>query len=174
MVAPILAPLISSLIANGLGTLANALINKGQEVVEEKLGVKIEPLLATEEGRWKLAQLEMENQEMLLEMALEDRKVDLQFYEAEVQDRDSARKANSVIATSENSSWLNKNLVPLISIGTLSTCLYGLIWTAADTEIKFALLSIITMILAYYYGSSSLAWKQQGALGRIGEAGAQK
>ena len=164
-----MAPIFASLIASGLGTLANAVLNKGQELVEEKLGVKIEPLLATDEGKWKLAQLEMENQEMLLEMALKDRKVDLDFYKTEVADRSSARDANAKIATSENSGWLNKNLVPLISIGTLSTCLYGLIWTAADTDIKFALLSIITMILAYYYGSSSLAWKQQSSIAKMGE-----
>lgn len=163
-----MAPIIASLIASGLGTLANAVVNKGQEYVEEKLGVKLEPLLETSEGKYQLAQLEVDKQEMLLDFALDNRKVDVELYKAEVADRVSAREQNAKIAVNENSGWLNRNLVPLLSIGTLGTCLYGLIWTgpSVDADVKFALIGIITMILGYYYGSSSLAWKQQGAIGR--------
>jgi hypothetical protein len=164
-----MAPIVASLIASGLGTLANAVVNKGQEFVEEKLGVKLEPLLVTDEGRWKLAQIENDKQEMLLEFAIDNRKVDLQFYETEVKDRGSARAANAQVATSEHSGWLNKNIMPLIAVAALSASLYGLIWTDTDAEVKYALVAVITQILNYFFGSSSLAWKQQGSLGRIGE-----
>lgn len=165
-------PIVASLIASGLGTLAQAVVNKGQDYVEDKLGVKIGPLLGSEEGTYKLAQLELDKQELLLGIALEDRKVDMELYKLEVADRSSARTANAAIATSENSGWLNKNLLPMLSIGTLGTCLYGLIWAgpSVDTDAKYALISIITMILGYYYGSSSLAWKQQGSIGRTMES----
>jgi hypothetical protein len=164
-----MAPIVASLIASGLGTLANAVVNKGQEFVEEKLGVKLEPLLVTDEGRWKLAQIENDKQEMLLEFAIDNRKVDLQFYETEVKDRSSAREANTKIATSENSGWLNRNLVPILSISIVATCLYGLIWTTTDDDVKYVLTNLVTMVLAYYYGSSSLAWKQQGSIAKMGE-----
>lgn len=167
MVAPILAPIISSLIANGLGTLANAVVNKGQEYVEEKLGVKLEPMLQTDEGRWKLAQLEVDKQEMLLEMALENRKIDLQFYSEEVKDRSSARDANVAVATSEKAGWLNRNLMPILAIAGLGVALYGIVWTGSNNEVKYALVAIATQILNYFFGSSSLAWKQMGSKGEI-------
>lgn len=156
-----MAPLIASLIANGLGTLAQAVLNKGQDYVEEKLGVKLEPLLHSEEGRVELANIEVQKQEMLLEFALENRKVDSELYKTEVADREGARAANTTIATSTNSGWLNRNLMPLLAIGALSCSIYGIIWTQADSEVKYALVAIATQVLNYFFGSSSLAWKQQ-------------
>jgi hypothetical protein len=169
-----MAPLIASLIASGLGSLAQAVVNKGQDYVEEKLGVKLEPLLTTDEGRISLAQIELDKQELILQMALEDRKIDVDFYKTEVDDRKSAREAQAAIATNENSGWLNRNLLPILSLTVVGVCLYGLIWVDGESEVKYALVNVLTMILAYYYGSSSLAWKQQGAAAKLATAVAEK
>lgn len=168
-----MAPLIASLLASGLGTIAQAVINKGQAYVEEKTGIKIDELIQTDEGKFKLAQLQLDKEEMFLEMALENRKVDMDFYKTEVADRSSAREANTIIATSEKAGWLNQNLVPILAIGTISASLYGLIGSQADSDIKYALAAILGQVLAYYFGSSSIAWKQQNTIGKIAKGEVQ-
>lgn len=171
MVAPVVAALIKSLIGAGLGTLAGAVAQKGQEFVEEKLGVDIAASIATPDGLYKLKQLELDHEEDLLRWAVENRKLDLSFYEAEVKDRDSARSAHVAIATNKDTPWYdpNKLMVPVLAIGTVGFCLYGIVFTPAGAEVKMALSTIAGVVLSYFFGSSSIAWKQAGRIGDKGE-----
>tara|TARA_R100001443_G_scaffold92788_1_gene99463 strand:+ start:1419 stop:1877 length:459 start_codon:yes stop_codon:yes gene_type:complete len=86
--------------------------------------------------------------------------------EAEYADRDSARQREVKIATSENASWLNKCVTPLLALGTvaMSFALFlVIIFVEVDVNsgskdilvyVLGALNSATTMILAYYFGSS--------------------
>tara|TARA_Y100001963_G_scaffold102850_1_gene141550 strand:- start:126 stop:584 length:459 start_codon:yes stop_codon:yes gene_type:complete len=86
--------------------------------------------------------------------------------EAEYADRDSARQREIKIATSENASWLNKCVTPLLALGTVAMS-FGLflIIIFVDVDVNSgakdilvyvlgALNSATTMVLAYYFGSS--------------------
>ena len=95
-----------------------------------------------------------------------EQKGELAKLEAEYADRDSARRRETEIATSENASWLNKTVTPILALGTVSMS-FGLflIIIFVDVDINSgakdilvyvlgALNSATTMVLAYYFGSS--------------------
>jgi len=95
-----------------------------------------------------------------------EQKGELAKLEAEYADRDSARRRETAIATSENASWLNKTVTPILALGTVSMS-FGLflIIIFVDVDINSgakdilvyvlgALNSATTMVLAYYFGSS--------------------
>tara|TARA_A100001011_G_C13823050_1_gene639687 strand:- start:144 stop:602 length:459 start_codon:yes stop_codon:yes gene_type:complete len=95
-----------------------------------------------------------------------EQKGELAKLEAEYADRDSARKREMAIATSENATWLNKTVTPLLALGTvlMSFSLF-LVVIFVDVDVNSgakdiliyvlgALNSAMTMVLAYYFGSS--------------------
>ena len=95
-----------------------------------------------------------------------EQKGELAKLEAEYADRDSARRRETAIATSENASWLNKTGTPILALGTVSMS-FGLflIIIFVDVDINSgakdilvyvlgALNSATTIVLAYYFGSS--------------------
>lgn len=145
------APLIQSLMSKGLTVLAGAVANKGKEVVEEKLGIKLTPEIS-EEQALKLKQLEMEHEEALQAMALENRKLDLEEIKAGYADTDSARGLGAKLADSQD--WLNRNIVPVLAIVTITAGMTMLL-TASSSEVRMAAVSFVMMPLGYYFGSSS-------------------
>lgn len=95
-----------------------------------------------------------------------EQKGELAKLEAEYADRDSARKREMAIATSENATWLNKTVTPILALGTvlMSFSLF-LVVIFVDVDVNSgakdiliyvlgALNSAMTMVLAYYFGSS--------------------
>ena len=95
-----------------------------------------------------------------------EQKGELAKLEAEYADRDSARRRETAIATSENASWLNKTVTPILALGTVSMS-FGLFLIIIFVDVYInsgakdilvyvlgALNSATTMVLAYYFGSS--------------------
>ena len=95
-----------------------------------------------------------------------EQKGELAKLEAEYADRDSARRRETAIATSENASWLNKTVTPILALGTVSMS-FGLLLIIIFVDVDInsgakdilvyvlgALNSATTMVLAYYFGSS--------------------
>ena len=95
-----------------------------------------------------------------------EQKGELAKLEAQYADRDSARKREMAIATSENATWLNKTVTPILALGTvlMSFSLF-LVVIFVDVDVNSgakdiliyvlgALNSAMTMVLAYYFGSS--------------------
>ena len=105
-------------------------------------------------------------QKALKELKQMEQTGELARLEAEYADRDSARQREIKIATSENASWLNKCVTPLLALGTvaMSFALFlVIIFVEVDVNsgskdilvyVLGALNSATTMILAYYFGSS--------------------
>ena len=151
LLAAAAAPLIQSLMKNGLTALAGAVANKGKEYVEEKLGVKI-PAVIDDETALKLKQLEFDHEESLAAMALENRKIDLEELKAGYADTDSARGLGATLADSQD--WLNRNIVPVLAIVTITAGMTMLL-TANNAEVRMAAVSFVMMPLGYYFGSSS-------------------
>lgn len=90
--APALALIVKSLVANGLSTLAGAAMAKGQEWVEQKTGLNLSEIQAASDAKkLEFRQAEMKHEEVLLQAQLEGRKLDMQEVVAFLGDVQSAR-----------------------------------------------------------------------------------
>lgn len=162
MLPALLAPLLTSLAANGLGLLAGAIQAKGKEVIEDKLGIKI-PAEASKLTPELLSQLkikEIDHEEFLIDARMEELKIG-------IEDTKDARLREVAIATSEAAPLLNKIITPVLAIGVLSLTFLifiFMIFSSAELEpskkdllvyILGVLSAIATQIVAYYFGSST-------------------
>lgn len=89
------------------------------------------------------------------------------LFNAEVDDRKSAREREAAVATSEFAPALNKAVAPILALGTvvLSFLLFGLVVFAGDAidqnrkdlaiYVLGALTTVLTQIISFYFGSSS-------------------
>lgn len=171
MIPVILATLLTELAKNGLGMLGNAVLNKGKQAVEEKLGVSIDSELQTQEGRQLLLQLQNDHEEFLINAAIEDKKVDLEFYRVDAVDRDSARQREIGLATT-GSSWLAKNIVPVLALIIVIGGGCGIIFSP-DADVRLGLTSVIALVIGYYFGTSKGADRQTAAIQNLSQ-GASK
>lgn len=158
-------PLITALLGKGMNLVANAVMAKGKDWVQDKLGVELKPDMTSEDYA-KLQIATMEHEAELLKLKLEDNKLDLQELELRLKDTDSARKRETEIATSEKAPLLNKIVTPVLALGvtTLTFVLFGfLLFDDSPVEpsrkdilvyVLGALTAISTQVISYYFGSS--------------------
>ena len=139
------APTLATVVAGPLGAAAITAISS-------KLGVSdsveevAKAIVGDPQAAQKLAELELE------------------YAKLDAQDRDSARKAYAAIATSENSTKLEKLVVPILALGVvgLAFTLIGILMfvdTPSDQQqlVIFALgfiTSAAGQVLSFYFGSS--------------------
>jgi hypothetical protein len=160
-----LVAILKPLLANGLGLVANAVMAKGKDYVEQKLGVELKPdMTADEIIRLKTA--EMEHEEGLLKLKLEENKLDLQELELFLKDTNSAREREVQIVTSSQAPLLNKIVTPVLALTllTMTFVLFGVVMfdnnpvepTRKDILIYIlgVLSALSTQITSYYFGSS--------------------
>jgi hypothetical protein len=139
-----LGAILTPLLGNGLNLVANAVMAKGKDYVEKKLGVELKPDMSSEDiARIKIA--EMEHEEELLRLKLEENKLDLQELDMRLKDTDSARDREVQIATSDKAPLLNKIVTPVLALSLLllTFILFGIVLSAISTQ-----------IVSYYFGSS--------------------
>jgi len=171
-------PIIQSLLSNGLGLVANAVMARGQAFVEDKLGVKLAPNMNPEQvAQLKIA--EMEHEEELMRLRLEENKLDLEELGMRIKDTDSARNRETAIATSKDAPLLNKIVTPLLAIGLLfiTFALFGVVMfqdAPVDSSRKDILIYILgvlsaisTQIVSYYFGSSQGSKDKAEALEKV-------
>lgn len=91
---PLLASIVSSLISGGLPSVAKAVVEKGTDYVEQKLGVSLKPDMSPEELQ-KVSEAAMKHEEFIISEGYKD-----------IAD---ARDMNENIQSSQFSSWLAKN-----------------------------------------------------------------
>ena len=149
--APILLSIVSGLIEKGLPKVADAVMEKGVDYVEQKMGVKLKPEGELTDADVKsLQEAAMKHEEFMAEI--------------DAKDRDSARNREIEIATSDKAPYINKVVTPYLALGVvgLSFILFAiLIFVDVKTEAKDILIYIlgvlsaaVTQILSYYFGSS--------------------
>jgi hypothetical protein len=124
-------------------------------------GKLIDKLIPDPEAKAK-AQLELATLAQNGELA--QLQADLDRFKAEVEDRDSARKAHAEVATSANSTRLDKAVVPLLALGVVGLAfLLIAVLMFVDTPdnqqqlVIFALgfvTSAAGQVLSFYFGSS--------------------
>jgi len=107
-------PIIQTLLSNGLGLVANAVMAKGQAFVEDKLGVKLAPNMSPEQVA-ELKIKEMEHEEELMRLKLEENKLNIEAFKAEAE-----AVTDRWTADMSSDSWLSKNIRPLTLIAILS------------------------------------------------------
>jgi len=153
-----MAPLIAALIKGGLGVLANAVIAKGKDVIQDKLGVDIESALGTEEGKLELKQLEFKHEEFLIEAAAKKA-------EQDNLNTANARDMNTEIQKSQYSSSIAKEAAYYLDFLIIAATL-GIAYIIFLSEDKLvnqelaytafgALLTMCGTILNFHRGTSS-------------------
>lgn len=98
--------LVEALISKGLSLLGNAVLVKGQDVIEEKLGIKLKPDMS-QEDLLALKRLEVEHEEFLLESAITQKKLDIAAEQVAQENVTERWKADM-----SSDSWLSKNIRP--------------------------------------------------------------
>jgi hypothetical protein len=162
----VLAAILKPLLGNGLNLVGNAVLAKGKDWVENKLGVELKPDMTADEII-RLKQAEMEHEEELLKLKLESDKLGLQELDMYLNDVDSARDREAAIATSKDAPILNKIVTPLLALTVigLTFILFAIVmFDSSPVEpsrkdilvyVLGALTAIATQVIAYYFGSSS-------------------
>ena len=148
MILPVLAPILATLAANGLGIVADAVTKKGKEFVEEKLGIELTPDPTPEAVQnWKIAVQEHERE--LLAMAYGDvaNARNMQV-EALRQDDLFSKRFIYIFATF----W------SIFAAGYIGFITFGHIpeenQRFADTILGFLLGTVVATILQFFFGSS--------------------
>ena len=165
MIPAALAAILTPLLGNGLNLVANAVMAKGKDFVEKKLGVELKPDMSSEDlAKIQIAQ--MEHEEELLRLRIEEDKLDLVEFELRLKDTDSARDREVQISTSDKAPLLTKIVTPVLalSILLLTFVLFGVVMfndTPVDASRKDILIYILgvlsaiaSQIVSYYFGSS--------------------
>ena len=163
MLPLLLAPLLAKLAESGLGLLGNAVLNKGKQVVEEKLGVSLDSLVETEEGKQALLQLQTDHEEFLISAALDNRKLDLEFDKLQAAGTADARAMNTAIQESQYATWLSKNITPILALLVTFGGGAGILWSP-ESDVRLGLTALVSSVLTYYFGTSKGADKQAAAI----------
>lgn len=179
MIAAIaLKALASKLAAEGLGLLGGAVLAKGKEAIEQKLGVDIEQSLGTEEGRIRLQQLQAEREEDLHAFVLAKRQQWFDAKKSELADVASARDMNSRVQESANASSVAKNaayILDFVIVGATLSLIALLMFKAVpaeNKEIAFAMLgSLLTLcgtVVQFHRGTSASSQRKDTTIAALG------
>jgi len=159
-----MAPILATLIAQGLNLVGNAAMVKGKEWIQEKTGVDVSSATLSEADYLKLKQFEMEHEEELLRIQQNDDRISAELQKAYLKDVQSAREMQ-VAALNQNDLFSKRFVYYLAIFWSVAAVIYiGFITFAnipeanirfADTILGFLLGTIIGQIVAFYFGSSS-------------------
>lgn len=176
MVAPIIAGLGKALLANGFSLLANAVQEKGQAFIEEKLGVSIESSLKTTEGKRQLKQMELDHEQFLISAAIDNRKLDLEEQKLHVDNTKDARDMQKVALAGDD--VFARRFIYYFAAGTAivtATYIFTITFIKipdtsirfVDTILGFLLGTLLATIFNFFYGSSSSSKSKDAALQEI-------
>lgn len=163
---PFLIPIVAELAKNGLGILANAITAKGKDVIEEKLGVKIDDAIQSDEGKLKLMQLQSDHEEFLLDADIKQKTLDIEAQKLAYADTASARDMNTRINESANASWLSKNIASILALGTVCAG-FTLLAVSPEEGVRTAAVGLVTMVLGFYFGSTSSSKSKDDAISKL-------
>ena len=161
--------LVAALLEKGLGLLGNAVLAKGKDVIEDKLGVNLETAVETPEGLQKLKQLEIDHEEFLLTNAIENRKIDLQDKALDIGNTTNARDMNTRIQESQYASWLAKNITSVLALIVVigGGAMLGI---SSNSDVRNAAVVIITLVLGFYFGSTSSSQRKDAMIANLSGA----
>ena len=148
MILPILAPILATLAANGLGMVADAVTKKGKEFVEEKLGIELTPDPSPEAVQnWKIAAQQHERE--LLAMAYGDT-ANARNMQVEALRQDDIFSKRFIYYFAIFWSIFAAGYIGFITFGTIPVDNQRF----ADTILGFLLGTVVATILQFFFGSS--------------------
>ena len=175
MIPAALAAILTPLLGNGLNLVANAVMAKGKDFVEKKLGVELKPDMSPEDlAKIQIAQ--MEHEEELMRLRIEHDSLDLAELQALLKDTNDARQREVQIANSDKAPLINKIVTPVLalSILLLTFVLFGVVMfndtpvEASRKDILIYILGVLSaiasQIVSYYFGSSAGSKEKTDAL----------
>lgn len=150
-----MAPFIAALVKFGLPLIAGAVQAKGKDLIQEKLGVNIEEMLGSEQGRLQLKQLELQHEQFLVDASIRIRQQEIEFHkqqEAGISDRWKADMSSD--------SWLSKSIRPLVLVFLLSTYATLSLLSGAAFKVDEVYIKLLELwgaiVLSAYFGGRSL------------------
>jgi len=168
---PIAAGLVKLLASSGLTLLSSAVETKGREFIEDKLGVKLpsEDAKLTESQVLELKRLETVHEEFLLTHVREMRELQLKEQELAYKDTADARSMNTRINESAHATALSKNIAAYLA---LIVILVGflLLGTTRDADVRTAVVGLMTLVLGFYFGSTSSSKEKDAAIRSLTES----
>jgi hypothetical protein len=158
MILPLLAPILATLATNGLGLVADAVTKKGQQYVEEKLGIDLtQDPTPDVVAQWKEAALAHEKE--LLQMVYADK---------------ANARAMQVAALQQDDKFSKRFVYYFATFWSVTAALYIAFITFgdipeanirfADTILGFILGTIIATIVQFFFGSSLTSKEKDSAL----------
>ena len=148
MILPILAPILATLAANGLGIVADAVTKKGKEFVEDKLGIELTPDPSPEAvENWKNAAREHERE--LLQMAYGD-VANARNMQVEALRQDDLFSKRFIYIFATFWSIFAAAYIAFITFGHIPEDNQRF----ADTILGFLLGTVVATILQFFFGSS--------------------
>jgi hypothetical protein len=173
---PFLISIIAGLFQNNLNSVAQAVITKGLDSVEEKLGIKLEPVMSPE----KIAEVQaaaIKHEEFLLQHE------EVLVKEANA-NTDSARDMNSSIQTSDHASTLSKNAAYIIDFCIVGAAII-VSWLAffkgvpvENKELVYmalgSLWTLVGTIVNFHRGSSRASQGKDDLIRKLSDGNATK
>lgn len=160
---PLLAPILTQLAGAGLQKVADSVMDKGLDYVEDKLGIDLSP---NENGQLSADKLQS--------IKIEAMKHDEFMFAKEIEDKQDARKMYMAMANKADAHWLEKLLVPMLALGTVSVAfvLVGAVMfinipDSQENIVIFALGFVTAtagQVVGFYFGSSQGSKEKQTEL----------
>ena len=146
---PVIARIVSTLIQNNLPKVAQAVVDKGLDYVQEKTGVELKPDMSTEDIT-RLRERAMQHEEFMVEQA----------------NKNTADARAMQVAALINGNGVGKSFVYLLAtFWSLVAAGYIFMITMitipqenvrfADTVLGFILATVVATILNFFFGSSA-------------------
>lgn len=156
----------------------SSIFSSGASSVVEAVGDAIDKTITSDEER-----LELENEmaKAKLNYELEDKKLDISEQQIYLKDTQSARDNQSRVQESAHSSWLAKNVHPILALGIVGLTFFLYYWIIMSGNkvesgmkdiiiyILGALTTISTQVVAYFFGSSQGSKDKQKTLAALTE-----
>lgn len=143
-----MAPLIAALAKAGLPLLANLVVEKGQEFVEKKFDVDLPSLLATDEGKIKLKEMEYANEADIRDFLMKTAELELSGFKEEVKDKDSARERDAAFIAAGTRNY-RADVMFVLAAGAILYMVY-IVWKTVGLD-EYAK-GIITLVLGRFLG----------------------
>lgn len=147
--APLLAGIVSSLIQNNLPKVAQAVVDKGLDYVQEKTGIELKPDMSAEEVK-ALRESAMKHEEFMVEQANKNT---------------ADARAMQVAALNQDDKFAKRYVMYLATFWSVTAVVYIFLITFtfipemnirfADTILGFLLGTVVATILNFFLGSSA-------------------
>lgn len=163
----------AALLKKGLTLLGGAVLQKGVDVVEGKLGVKLPTSPAEVEAQLPvLRSAEAANEQQLLEWASAYQAAELESARLALGNTLDARHMEIEAQRGEHTSVLARNIAPILALIVVLGG-FALLAFSKDIEIKAIVPSLITLVLGFYFGTSDSSKGKNNVIAKLAQRGQQ-